>query len=55
MPISDGREDHEKHFVLKRLFIRSFVFVRTAKHLVKRQPHIKRDTHVEDRRTQNGN
>ncbi len=55
MPISDGRRDHERRFVVKRLLIRSSVFVRTAKHLVKKQPHIKRDTHVEGRRTQNGN
>lgn len=40
MPISDGRGDHERHFVVKRLLIRSSVFVRTAKHLVKKHPHI---------------
>jgi mRNA-degrading endonuclease YafQ of YafQ-DinJ toxin-antitoxin module len=43
VPISDRRGDHERHFVVKRLLIRSSVFVRTAKHLVKKQPHIAED------------
>lgn len=43
MPISDARGDHERHFVVKRRLIRSSVFVRTAKHLVKKQPHSAED------------